>query len=64
MTGEIKYIGDNLYVVVNDKGTVERLWAPKWYRVLAWHFVNVFKPFKSVSATKEFLYGEEVDGDE
>lgn len=56
MTGEIKEIGNTIYVVVNETGTLEVLTRPKWYRVLLWHFRNFFKPFKSVQETKDFLY--------
>lgn len=55
MTGEVKEINNTFYVVVNNEGTLEKLSKPKWYRVLLWHIVNFFKPFKTAQETKDFL---------
>ena len=60
ITGQVKYMSGRYYVVVNEKGTMERLTPPHWSRVLLWHFVHVFRPFRSVEETKRFLRVEKL----
>lgn len=45
-----------IYVVVHKNGTLEKLSKPRWFRILCWEFRNIFKPFKAVQETKDFLY--------
>ena len=56
MTGDWKegIIGD-VYVEVNDKGTLEKLQRPKWYRVILLYIYNAFGKKKSYSEVKAYL---------
>lgn len=55
MTGDWKYIGNNIYIDVNDNGTLERLDKPKWYRVIILFVLNAFGKYKSYSEVKLYL---------
>lgn len=44
------------YVVVHKNGTLEKLSKPHWFRILCWEIRDIFKPFKTVQETKDFLY--------
>lgn len=55
IVGEVKKMGKNYYICLNEKGTLEKIRSFDSKRVLLWHFRNFFKPFKSIQETKEFL---------
>ena len=55
IVGEIIEMKTQVYICVNEQGTLERLQKVSQIRILLWHFRNFFKPFKSVRETKDFL---------
>ena len=58
MTGDWKEgITGDVYVEVNDKGTLEKLSRPKWYRVILLYIYNAFRKKKSYSEVKKYLTG-------
>jgi len=48
--------GGRNYVIVNTKGTVEKLPSAIWWRVLALSFLQFLGRKSSVIEVKEFLY--------
>lgn len=55
IVGEIVEMQTQVYICVNEQGTLEHLQQVNPVRLLLWHFRNFFKPFKSVRETKDFL---------
>lgn len=55
IVGEIVEMKTQVYICVNEQGTLEHLQKVSQIRILLWHFRNFFKPFKSVRETKDFL---------
>ena len=43
IVGEVKFIGDETYMVVNKAGTLERLPRMKWFRILELFILTLFK---------------------
>ena len=54
--GSFYTVGRTVYVVVNTKGTVEKLPSTSWWRVIALSFLQFFGKATSVLEVKKFLY--------
>lgn len=56
MTGDVVRLkSGGWYVQVNNSGTLEKIARPKWYRVLLFYVISVFKRPRTVQQTKRIL---------